>query len=98
MCYNNLILDFEKKQKDIRNKLLKEDSPLFSFMNIGFSEKMNIGLLTKEELVIGHTYIHQKFSNNKTGSIIYSKIHQKFTSSMKKHGLNHFYIDKLDKT
>lgn len=101
MSWNSVIDDFEAKQRSLKGKVKQKDSLnkniLFRFADIDFYEGMNVDLLDKNKIILGHVYLHQKYSNKTEDKNKLSNLHIKFKKAMEKEGLTHFYVDKLDK-
>lgn len=102
MSYNDFIKYAEEQQRFLRNSITKslKNGTLFSINDKTFHTEMDLNEFDDDDILLRHTLLHFAFSNKKVIKIDREHldiVHGKFVSEMRKRGIKHYYIDKLDK-
>ena len=98
MSLINEIKQFEKQVAEARKDYLHNLGSSTLISGLSFINDMSPGVLSKNELLLGHTILHSQYTQRKPKiepqSII--KIHKIFIIEMKKRSMEHIPFDKLD--
>jgi len=100
MEYSQTLKDIIDKNDNLKHQFnqvlnnLKQERTTFSFNRMNFSKEMDLTKFSQEELVLGHTYLHNLFSKERNNHI--KDIHTCFIAEMEKKNIKHQTFDKLD--